>query len=64
MPGLLEVDLQCPACWETFVVLVDPSLSRQELVEDCAVCCRPLLLRIEIDAEGGVSVDARREDGD
>lgn len=64
MPGLIEVEIQCPVCWETIGILVDPGLPRQELVEDCSVCCRPLLLKIAVDPEGGVTIDARREDGD
>jgi len=64
MGGWIELELRCPACWETIAVLVDPGAPRQELVEDCSVCCRPLLLRIELDGEGGARVEARREDAD
>jgi len=37
--------VQCPYCWEMFDLLVDSSVSRQEYVEDCEVCCRPIFFR-------------------
>jgi hypothetical protein len=52
----------CPSCGEPIDVRVDPSAgSRQEYVEDCPVCCRPNVLRIQFDADGGVTIDARSE---
>ncbi len=50
----------CPACGETIDVRVDPSAgSFQEYVEDCAVCCRPNVLRIRVGDE--VRIDATSE---
>lgn len=37
----------CPHCWQTIVMVLDLSTEAQEYVEDCEVCCRPILLRIE-----------------
>ena len=36
--------VQCPYCWENIEVLVDCSVAEQEYIEDCSVCCRPILL--------------------
>ena len=48
----------CPACGEPNALGVDPSAgSRQVLIEDCPVCCRPLVFVIAIDAEGDVLVE-------
>jgi len=33
---------QCPYCWESISVLLDPSVLNQYLVEDCEVCCNPI----------------------
>ena len=41
-----EAFFTCPSCWEKISVVVDCSVRRQSYVEDCEVCCRPLLLRI------------------
>lgn len=32
-------------------MLLDLSVSRQEYVEDCEICCRPILLSYESDGE-------------
>lgn len=32
----------CPYCWESISVLLDPSVSEQQLIEDCEVCCNPI----------------------
>lgn len=52
----------CPACGEEIVVPLDVSAgASQEYVEDCPVCCRPNLIRVEIDDEGEASVWAEAE---
>jgi len=51
----------CDACGEEIVVPLDPSAgSEQEYVEDCPVCCRPNLIRVEF-GPGGVRVHAQGE---
>ena len=53
--------VQCPYCWQEWDMTVDCSLARQEYVEDCPVCCRPVVLTITV-VNGAVSgVDARGE---
>ena len=42
-----EVEVQCPYCGEIFVVQVETTHGRVSMTEDCAVCCRPVALRIE-----------------
>jgi len=39
---MLEHYFECPHCWEEQLKLVDPSVSRQEFIEDCEVCCNPI----------------------
>ena len=56
---LAEVEVQCPYCWENFILLVDPSIESQEYVEDCEVCCRPIDFSVAVDEDGEASVDAR-----
>jgi len=60
---VLETRVQCPYCWERFVLLVDASVEQQEYIEDCEICCRPIDFSIEIDGDGRARVDARRQDG-
>lgn len=44
---IVEVELECPHCGEVFVSTADTSAGSYETVEDCAVCCRPMVVRIE-----------------
>ncbi len=58
---LEEVTVDCPCCGEPFTALIDPSPGGQQYIEDCEICCRPLVFTVEVDADGalaGVSVDA------
>jgi len=36
-------------------------MPEQEYVEDCQVCCRPIVLSVTVDVDGGVVVMARSE---
>lgn len=56
---LLEVGVQCPYCWEKFILLVDASVESQEYVEDCEICCRPIDFSVEVDESGEARVEAR-----
>jgi hypothetical protein len=61
MSALDSVLIQCPYCWETLEVSVDPTVPEQEYVEDCQVCCRPILLTVVFDDNLTPHVDARAE---
>ncbi|MEX2115443.1 MAG: CPXCG motif-containing cysteine-rich protein [Bacteroidota bacterium] len=54
---------QCAYCGESNETVVDPTGgSRQVYVEDCAVCCRPNVLRILIDPENAtVTIESEPE---
>jgi len=61
MPELIEQSLTCPYCGETISVLLDDTLPSQKYVEDCQVCCRPIVLDVSIDSAGDVALLARSE---
>lgn len=52
----------CPYCGEPIELLADDSAGAQDYVEDCAVCCRPIRVRLDVDADGDVSVQTLRDD--
>jgi hypothetical protein len=39
-----SAEIQCPYCGEEVVVIVDCSVGRQVYIEDCSVCCRPIVI--------------------
>lgn len=52
----------CPWCGEPFEALADASAGSCCYVEDCPVCCRPILMRMEVDAGGdAIRIVAERE---
>lgn len=38
----IEHFFQCPFCFSEISMLLDPSVSDQEYIEDCEVCCNPI----------------------
>ena len=50
--------VRCPYCREWVDLYVDPDTTGV-LVEDCAVCCRPIEVRLRVDDDGNLlDVDA------
>ena len=37
-------DATCPHCWERITLTLDLSIPAQSYIEDCPVCCKPLLV--------------------
>ena len=62
MELLRALAVHCPYCGEPIEIAVDCSVETQCYVEDCQVCCRPIVMDVHVDAAGEPTVDARRED--
>jgi hypothetical protein len=41
-----DVEVVCPFCGSSFVIEVDSEAGSYVTHEDCAVCCRPLVVRV------------------
>jgi len=54
------VSISCPYCGEPLVIEPEPSDEIMEYVEDCHVCCQPIIITISY-SEDGSEVSARRE---
>ncbi|MBT3183455.1 MAG: CPXCG motif-containing cysteine-rich protein [Nitrospina sp.] len=52
-----EQFFNCPHCGETISVLVDLSISNQEYIEDCEVCCRPIEISYAVGADGEIEFE-------
>ena len=55
-------DIACPYCGETIALPLDASAGPQHYIEDCHVCCRPIEVRLEVDADGTAWLQARAQD--
>lgn len=60
MSDLVQKHIQCRYCGEHITILVDGSLSHQNYVEDCSVCCNPIVLDISVNRDG-IAVEVSRE---
>lgn len=54
--------ISCPYCGENLDVSVDCSVEHQQYIEDCQVCCRPMVLSVIVDEGDNVRVSVRHED--
>lgn len=61
MHDLKEKNVYCPYCGERISVLLDPSVPHQNYIEDCQVCCRPIIFDVNIDQQGDALVSVKSE---
>ncbi len=59
-----DVVVACPYCGEHFGTLLDTGAASDETWEDCAVCCRPILLRWQVAADGSLETLEALTDSD
>ncbi len=57
----IEKSVQCPYCGESIELLIDLSVPQQSYTEDCQVCCRPIIVSVDVDSSGGVEILATSE---
>ncbi len=58
---LVPTTIDCPYCGESIEILLDASVDDQNYIEDCQVCCRPITLNVDVDADGDPHVRVRSE---
>jgi transcription elongation factor Elf1 len=51
MPVTDNTEIECPYCGEPQSVNIELTTAHQSYTEDCQVCCKPMILNIEIDYE-------------
>ena len=56
---LVETDVECPHCGEPWTLAVDTSQGDYTTVEDCTVCCRPILFSFSCEPGEVLSVNAQ-----
>ncbi len=59
---LVEAQVCCPYCWQSLTLLLDPSISEVDYVEDCHICCQPIRVQARVVETGEVEwIEASRE---
>lgn len=56
MDALIERRARCPYCGERISLLIDRSVGDQQYVEDCFVCCQPIVVTVHDDEDTGPQV--------
>ena len=62
MHELMEQQVYCPYCGEMISVLIEGGDESQQYIEDCQVCCRPIVFQIDVAVSGDIHVTLYRED--
>ncbi|MFN7184294.1 CPXCG motif-containing cysteine-rich protein [Thermomonas haemolytica] len=55
-------DVACPYCGETITLMLDASAGAQHYIEDCAVCCRPITVVVEVEDDGALALAVYSQD--
>jgi hypothetical protein len=55
-------DIDCPYCGERISLVLDASAGAQHYIEDCHVCCQPITVLLDVDADGDASVHVQAQD--
>ena len=59
MVDVLEyMDIQCPYCGESMLTFIETTVGDQEYVEDCQVCCQPILMIVSVQNGSVIALDA------
>ena len=61
MESLAEQVVSCPYCGESIEVLLDHQEAGHQYIEDCQVCCKPIICNVAVDSAGNLSVSVRDE---
>ena len=56
------LDVECPYCGEVISLALDGSAGSQRYIEDCHVCCRPITVLLDVDAEGDIRAAVQSQD--
>lgn len=61
MNPLEYFSLQCPWCSESIDLEIDLTFADQEYIEDCSVCCAPILVQVSVPEDGEPRVELHRD---
>jgi len=50
-----ETSVTCPWCHEPVSLLIDCTAGDQSYVEDCSVCCQPIVVDVRLSLDGDIA---------
>jgi len=60
---MVEHFFTCPYCWQSISMVLDTGMEDEEYIEDCEVCCRPIVVNFKICDDEVVSFNCTAIDG-
>ncbi|VAX01678.1 hypothetical protein MNBD_GAMMA22-2076 [hydrothermal vent metagenome] len=61
---LVIENISCPYCGENFETQIDCSIETQHYIEDCYVCCQPIVFNVSADCAGNLLNVSTEQDND
>lgn len=61
MDYLVEQTVRCPYCGESIDVFIDLQEVGHQYIEDCQVCCKPIIFIPALDEAGDITVSVYDE---
>jgi hypothetical protein len=61
MESLTQKTAACPYCGESIEVLIDQEEIGERYIEDCQVCCKPIIFFVSLDSAGSLIVSLHDE---
>lgn len=61
MHQVFETEIHCPYCGEPIEVIIETLGENQEYIEDCQVCCRPIVFSLSVAMDGSTDISVRSE---
>ena len=58
---LEEIAQFCPYCGEPITLLIDTSITQQNYIEDCSVCCRPITVKVLLNDSADIQLELFQE---
>jgi len=57
---VVDAEIECPYCGESFTISVDTSQGDYSMIEDCTVCCRPMSIELQCTPGEVIGVEVNR----
>lgn len=63
-PMTETITIHCPYCGESYESVADLSAGSQQYIEDCAICCKPIEIGLQVGDDGELEGITTRSDSE